>query len=199
VSDHPVQVVYAPDPGQSRLWGIPLIGLLVRAILVIPQAIVLTILGYAIGLGLLVSWIPILLTGRMPRLGYTLFGGYLRLSTQVTVYTLLMTGSYPPFWLRGEHAATVTFDETEVQNRLWGIPVAGLVVRWVLLIPHFLALLVLGIVVAILTLVTWVPILLNGRTGDWVVRWIGGTYRWAARVFAYALLLTEHYPPFSLD
>jgi hypothetical protein len=48
-------------------------------------------------------------------------------------------------------------------------------------------------------LFTWVPVLLNGRTADWVVRWIGGFYRWSIRVSAYAFLLTGKYPPFSLE
>ena len=50
-----------------------------------------------------------------------------------------------------------------------------------------------------MTLVTWIPVLVNGRTGDWVVRWIGGFYRWFDRVYGYALLLTGTYPPFRLD
>ena len=45
--------------------GIPIVGLMIRAILVIPQAIVLLFLGILVGLTVLVSWIPILLNGRM--------------------------------------------------------------------------------------------------------------------------------------
>ena len=44
-SGYPVNLTVAPDEGQNRLWGIPFVGLTIRAILVIPQAIVLLILG----------------------------------------------------------------------------------------------------------------------------------------------------------
>ena len=50
-----------------------------------------------------------------------------------------------------------------------------------------------------MSLITWIPVLVNGRTADWVVRWVGGFYRWFNRVYAYALLLTAKYPPFRLD
>lgn len=43
MSDYPVQVSVAPDEGQNRLWGIPVLGIVVRSILVIPQAVLLFI------------------------------------------------------------------------------------------------------------------------------------------------------------
>jgi Domain of unknown function (DUF4389) len=198
-SGYPVNLTVAPDEGQNRLWGIPFIGLAIRAILVIPQVIVLWILAFVIAFVMLFSWLPILINGRQAEFVYTVIGGYLRLATRVGGYVLLMTGRYPPFGPGGEHTIDLTFDETEQQNRLWGIPFVGLLVRSILLIPHWIVLFFIGIVFAFITLVTWIPVLVNGRTGDWVVRWVGGFYRWFNRVYAYALLLTGKYPPFRLD
>ncbi len=196
---YPVRVGFAPDAGQSRLWGIPLLGVMLRSILVIPQAIVLAILGFVLGFLMLVSWIPVLLNGRMASWGYALFGGYLRLTVRVTAYTLLITGAYPPFGTDGEHTVTVAFNEAADQNRLWGIPFLGVMVRLVLLIPHMIGLWLMGILIGFLSLFTWVPVLFGGRTSDWVVQWVGGYYRWTTRVGAYAMLLTGTYPPFSLQ
>ena len=199
MSEQPVHLNLPPDPGQNRLWGLLWFGVLVRAILVIPQAIVLFCLGFGIGLITIVSWIPILLNGRMASWGYQIIGGYLRLSARTSLYVVLATGKYPPFWITGEHSVNVEFDENELQNRLWGIPYFGLVARVVLLIPHWIALWILGIAVAFVVLFSWVPVLVNGRQADSVVRFLGAYYRWALRVSAYALLLTGRYPPFSLD
>jgi hypothetical protein len=198
-SGYPVNLTVAPDEGQNRLWGIPFVGLTIRAILIIPQAIVLWVLALAIGFVTLFSWLPILINGRQAEFIYTIIGGYLRLATRVAGYVLLMTGRYPPFGPGGEHTIDVTFDETEEQNRLWGIPFVGLFVRWILLIPHFFVLFFIAIVVGFVSLITWIPVLVNGRTADWVVRWLGGFYRWFNRVYAYMLLLTAKYPPFRLD
>ncbi len=199
MSDYPVRVSVAPDEGQNRLWGIPILGIIVRSIMVIPQAIILLVVGFVVWVLTLVSWIPVLLNGRMAGWYYEIAGGYLRLSSRMSLYVALVTGRYPPFGLTGDHSVNVEFDPSEEQNRLWGIPIVGLVVRWILLIPHFIVLWFFAIGVAFITLFSWVPILLNGRQADSVVRILGGFYRWTLRVGAYALLLTGRYPPFSMD
>ena len=122
------------------------------------------------------SWIPVLVNGRQAEFVYTIIGGYLRLGTRVGGYVLLMTGRYPPFGPGGEHTIDLTFDETEEQNRLWGIPLIGLMVRWILLIPHLIVLFFIGIMLGFISLITWIPVLVNGRTADWVVRgWAAST------------------------
>jgi hypothetical protein len=122
----------------------------------------------------------------------------LRLSTRAAMYTLLMTGHYPWFDLGNAHPITITFDRQERQNRLWGIPLLGILVRWILLIPHFLILAILGIGVAILALLSWIFVLVSGRQADGLVAFTAGVYRWSVRVSAYATLLTGRYPPFRL-
>ena len=199
LSDYPVVVDVPTDAGQNRLWGIPFVGLIIRAILVIPQVIVLWILAILTGFLFLISWIPILINGRQAGFIYTIMGGYLRLAIRVNLYVGLITGRYPPFGPSGEHTIDVTFDESERQNRLWGIPFVGVWVRLIILIPHYIVLALLGILVAFMFLVSWAPVLFTGRQADVIVRWVGGFERWALRVGAYSLLLTGKYPPFRLD
>jgi hypothetical protein len=93
----------------------------------------------------------------------------------------------------------VTFERGESQNRLWGVPFLGVLVRWILLIPHAIAIWILSIVLALLFLVSWIPVLLNGRQASAIVDFTSGFYRWSTRVVAYGLLLTGSYPPFSLS
>lgn len=195
---YPVTVTVPEDPGQNRLWGIPILGFLVRSILVIPQAIVLLIVSIALYVFVLVAWIPILVNGRQARWGVSLVSGYMRLTTRASLYTLLVTGAYPPFGLSGSHPIELEISDSEPQSRLWGIPILGIGVRWILLIPHFIVLTILSIGVAILALVSWVPVLVNGRQAQGVVAFVGGFYRWTSRATAYAVLATGAYPPFRL-
>jgi hypothetical protein len=196
---YPVDVTFPRDRGQGRLWGIPFVGLIIRSFLVIPQLIVLIVLAFIMWFVLLIIWIPVLVMGRQAGFAYTIVGGYLRLSTRVAGYVLLLTGRYPPFGPGGEHPIDVTFDESDRQNRLWGIPLLGVLIRWILLIPHWIVLALIGIVVAFMILVSWVPVLINGRQAAVIIQWIGGFYRWTVRVSAYAFLLTGRYPPFRLE
>ncbi|MES1239629.1 MAG: DUF4389 domain-containing protein, partial [Chloroflexota bacterium] len=80
----------------NRLWGIPILGLYLRAILIIPHALLLLVLEIAIVFVSLVIWIPILINGRMPTFGYALYGGFLRVAARANLYILLVPVRYPP-------------------------------------------------------------------------------------------------------
>ena len=93
----------------------------------------------------------------------------------------------------------LTIERNQTINRLWGIPFFGLVVRWILLLPHWLILTVLGTVAALSVLISWIPVLFLGRMPTMLFDLYVMTYRWGTRVAAYAVLMTEAYPPFSLS
>ena len=198
VSDYPVDLTVPADEGQNRLWGIPFFGVIARWIILIPHLILLFFLGIAMYLVVFVSWIPILINGRQANWAYAVGEAYFIVSARVTLYLALVTGKYPPIGWSGDHPVNVSFERSESQNRLWGVPFFGLFVRWILLIPHWVVIAILAIVVGLLFIVAWVPVLLNGRQAASIVTFVGGFYRWTLRVSAYALLLTGAYPPFRL-
>lgn len=82
----------------NRLWGIPIFGFLVRLLVLIPQLLVLCVLGVVVGLSLVVLWIPILLTGRYPGWAISLYGTLFRYGTRVAAYMLFLPVPYPPIW-----------------------------------------------------------------------------------------------------
>ena len=199
MAHYPVMVGVPDDPGQNRLWGIPILGWIVRAIVLIPQAIVLALLGLVVYVSFLVNWIPILLNGRPASWMVQLYGGYLRMTARCSLYLLMVTGTYPPFWITGDHPIGVEVSANQAVNRWWGIPIVGVFVRWLILLPHLIVIGFLGIAAWFVSLVAWAPILINGRQADVIVRFFGGIYRWTTRAAAYGLFLTDRYPPFSLD
>jgi hypothetical protein len=72
-------------------------------------------------------------------------------------------------------------------------------VKWLLAIPHFIALFVLGIGVVAVWVVSWFAVLITGRYPEGMFNFMVGVMRWGARASAYYLLLTDRYPPFSLE
>ena len=183
----------------SRLWGIPLLGVVIRGFLLIPHFIVLTFYAIVVALLQLVIWIPVLVNGRYPAWGYAIVGGFIRWVTRVQAYAILAAAAYPPLSTGGRHDVDVRWDESQAVARWAGIPLLGVWIRSLLLIPHLIILYFLGIAVWFLGFVTWVPVLLSGRYGDWAYRIVGGYIRWQNRTLCYALLMTGPYPPFSLD
>ena len=73
-------------------------------------------------------------------------------------------------------------------------------VKWLLAIPHYIVLFFLEIGVVFAAIFSWFAILFTGRYPPTVFDFIEGVFRWHNRVLAYAfLLITDTYPPFSLD
>ena len=71
-------------------------------------------------------------------------------------------------------------------------------VKWLLAIPHLIALYVLGIVAYAVLIIAWFAVLITGRYPRALFDYLVGFERWRARVSAYLLLQTDAYPPFKL-
>lgn len=73
-------------------------------------------------------------------------------------------------------------------------------VKWLLLIPHFIVLAVLWVGLVVLTLVAYVAILFSGRCPAAIRSYTIGVLRWTWRVgyYGYQALGTDQYPPFTL-
>lgn len=196
---HPVTLTFDEAETQNRLWGIPLLGILGRGILLIPHAVILWLLAIAVGFIVFFVWIPILLVGRVPDGLRDFLAGFYRWYNRVWAYLTLLTGRYPPFSLGGDHPVRTEFGPNPAISRWWGIPFISAFVRWLILIPHYVALWILGIVVGFAFLVSWFPVLVDGRMATWGYQLFGGWLRWTTRVTAYAIFVTDTYPPFTIN
>jgi len=113
---------------------------------------------------------------------------------RVDAYLYLMTDVYPS-----------TDEEQTVHIELPYPDATGLnrwlpLVKWFLAIPHIIVLIFLGIAVIFVTIIAWFAILFTGRYPRSLFDFVAGFMRWNLRVVAYALVLvTDKYPPFSLD
>jgi hypothetical protein len=72
-------------------------------------------------------------------------------------------------------------------------------VRLLLAIPHLVVLYALGIASEVLAIIGWFGALFNGQLPDFAAQFLTGFLRWETRVWGYVLLLTDQYPPFTLD
>ena len=98
-----------------------------------------------------------------------------------------MTETHPPYPVRVDASM-----DAPLSRWLW-------LVKWILLIPHYVVLAFLWIAFVVLTVVAWFAILITGRYPQPLFDYVVGVGRWSLRVSAYAfLLVTDKYPPFSL-
>ena len=118
-----------------------------------------------------------------------------RFSARVGAYLFLLRDEYPS---TDEHqAVTLDIAYPDVQEQLNRVlPLF----KWLLAIPHYIVLAILGIVSLFVALFAWVAILITGRYPVWMFNYIVGVFRWGIRVIAYAFLLTtDRYPPFRFS
>jgi len=74
---------------------------------------------------------------------------------------------------------------------------AAVAIRFILAIPHFLALYFLGIAAFAVVVIGWLGALVTGRLPRFATTYLSGYLRWYSRAGAYLLLLTDEYPPFA--
>ena len=119
----------------------------------------------------------------------------LRFSNRVGMYVALMDDRYPS--TDDQQSVHLDFPYPDAVNGLnrW-LPL----VKWLLAIPHWILLGFLYLGAIFVVIFAWFAILFTGRYPRSLFQFIEGVFRWHNRVTAYVLLLiTDRYPPFSLD
>lgn len=150
--------------------------------------------GGGITAGLFAATVLMLLfRRRYPRWWFDFAVELARLGARVTAYLLLLTDRYPSTVDYQSVHLDVDYPDPQRLNR-W-LPL----VKWLLAIPHYIALAILFIGVGLVTIIAWFAILFTGTYPRGMFDFVVGVGRWATRVWAYAfLLVTDVYPPFSL-
>ena len=188
---------------------------LLRIIWVIPILIILTLMsgggdstvvtdtgdtigtaGGGIAGGLAVATaLMIVFRMRYPRWWFDFAREVTRFTGRVTAYMALLTDQYPS--TIEEQSVHIEIDYPDVEQDLnrW-LPL----VKWLLAIPHYIVLIILGLLAIVAVVIAWFAILLTGSYPRGLFNFVVGVARWGLRVQAYAfLLVTDRYPPFSME
>jgi len=117
-----------------------------------------------------------------------------RFSTRIGAYFLLLRDEYPS--TDEEQSIHLEIAYPDTQNLMRGMPL----VKWFLAIPHYIVLAFLGFAAVVRVIFAWFAILFTGRFPRGLFDFVVGVLRWSLRVDAYVfILVTDRYPPFSID
>jgi hypothetical protein len=183
------------SPAQIARWR-PLLNWL----LVIPPAVLLVI--YSIGLEILVivSWFVILFTGKLPETWGAYMVKVFRYQWRIYAYLYGWTEQYPGFEAPsgytdpgGVPAVLNAVPDTNTRNRL------TVLLRFIWVIPAYVVVYFVGIAASVVLFLAWFIVLFTGKWPDGMRQFCIGYVRWNTRVQAYMFLLTDVYPPFSLE
>jgi hypothetical protein len=119
----------------------------------------------------------------------------MRFTQRVYAYGALMSDVYPSTDEQQYVRLEIDYPNAET-DLARGMPL----VKWFLAIPHYVVLVFLYIAAIVCVIIAWFAILFTGRYPRSLFDFVMGVQRWALRVIAYAfLLVTDKYPPFSLE
>ncbi len=173
----------------------------VQWLLAIPHFMILYGLEIVARAVAVISWFAIVFTGRLPDGLASLMCLFIRYNNRAVAYAGFLREEYPPFAFdavapdRGDYPPVRTgfAPEFEDRNRL----TVGF--RIILAIPQLIVLVVLGIAAFVAWVIGFFAVLFTGRWPEGLRMFVVGYMRWYTRVEAYVGLLTDRYPPFSLD
>ena len=167
-----------------------------RYLIAIPWLIVVALYGIAAYLAAVVAWFAIVFTGRYPEGLYNFTGQFVRLYTRVTGFMSLATDEFPPFHGNVDDAYPVRVSipppKSEYDRLKTGL-------RLIVGIPVLLLDYVQAIVSSVISLIGWFAILFTGRLSEGLFNPLRSALAYQTRAGTYFLLMTEDWPPFSLE
>lgn len=170
-------------------------------ILSIPQLIVVYLLGIVGTVIDILSWIVIVLTGKLPAGLAGVSCMLIRYQTRVGAFIVFMRSSYPPFDFdtstqdNGKDPEVVVNFEPELEGRSR----LSVFFRFILLIPVVIVGMLWGILAELAAIVAFFAVLILGRWPKGLLNFIVGVNRFSVRTSAYWSLLTDKYPPLGLS
>ena len=150
--------------------------------------------GLISGLGAAAA-LMILFRQRYPRWWFDFQRELARFSARVGAYGLLLTDQYPSTVEEQSVHLEIDYPDVEGDLNRW-LPL----IKWFLAIPHYIVLAFLSVAAVFVVIIAWFAILFTGKYPQALFEYVVGVSRWWLRVDAYAfLLVTDRYPPFSLQ
>ncbi len=189
MQDYPVNLKIDYPESSDRLTA------LLRLILVIPIVIILGLIStYAETLSFAIAMM-ILFKEKYPKWWFDWNIGITKFAYRITAYVLLMRDEYPATDDDQSVHLTIPYPDVKQDLKRW-MPL----VKWILVIPHAIALIFIFIGIILCTIFALFAILFTGKYPKSIFKFIEGFLRWTLRVSAFALLLTtDQYPPFRLS
>lgn len=188
---------YITNP--SRFWAIPLLGFVLKVIILIPVFIEFMFLGIAWIIVAIINSFMVLFTGKYWHVMYELTLGIMRLSLKVDYFLFGLTNKYPGFGFTINDTFSLDIAMPKNPSRFFAIPLLGFIARVILLIPYSIFVQVLGSASFIGVFWSSIAVLFKGRYPESVYELSRDAFRVNFSSMAYMAGLSDSYPSFSID
>lgn len=183
----------------NRLWAIPLLGIVVKSILLIPVVIEITVLYFVFLIVSIINSVVVLVSGSFWRPAYDLTLGLIRLNAKLLFYYAGLTDKYPGFGFDIDDRYSLHIDYPERPNRAFALPVVGGIFRYLLLIPFAIYAGIIGYGAILGAVISFVPVLFGSRYPETTFELVRDAARLEMAELAYAAGLSDDYPSFTIS
>jgi Domain of unknown function (DUF4389) len=181
--EHPVRIVVNDDLERPRLT------VLFRLFLAIPHFVWFALWSIAVVFAVFAAWILALILGRVPDALHRFLAAYVRYGTHLIAFVCLIGRRFPGFTGRADsYGIDVEIDPPTRQSR-WKT-----LFRFFLSIPALILASALGGVAFVIAFLAWWYGLATGRIPNGMRDLGAACLRYSAQTYAFALLVTSHYP-----
>lgn len=173
---------------------------LVQWIMAIPHFIVMYFVLIVAEVVAVVSWFVILFTGKLPEGLANVTCMALRYQARVQSFAGFLHAEFPPFDFTttpGDPGGTPV--SVDFQPSLAGRNRLTCALRLIWMIPAAIVTMIIGLIGAICWFIGFFAVLFTGTWPAGLHAWVMKSMRASLRLNAYAMLLTDEYPPMSFD
>jgi hypothetical protein len=167
-----------------------------RFITAIPAAILAFFYVLAAEVVVFIAWFVLLFTGRWPEGMYRFVAGAVRNVSRMQAYSVLLTDKYPPWNGEEEPAYPIRIRIAPPKEKYSRMKV---LFRIFLLIPVYIIQYVYNIMMNVGGFCSWVVITITGKQPEGLQNFINMSMRYHVDALAYQFLLTEDFPPITVD
>lgn len=184
----------------NKLYAFPILGIVVKVLMILPVAIEILVLGFALIFLSIFNSFYVLIYGKVLPVYSDLTIGFLALQTKVQIYIGGLTDKYPGFKLdMDDPLIKLDIETTSKPSKLFAFPVLGGLLRLVLLIPYIIYIQIIKAGAQLGVIVSFAPVLLKGIYPEATYELYRDYNRLNLSLSIYSFGLSDKYPNFYVD
>lgn len=182
----------------NRFYAFPILGLLIKLIILIPQGIILLGMGILEIFVALINSLIVLFSGQYWPVALKFNKAFITMIVKLSLFAYGLTDKYPGFNFNTE-GFKLDIPEPKKPNRYFAIPIFGGLARMILLIPYFIYEQVIGNAGKFGAVISFAPVLFQGFYPESTYEMVRDAVRVNQASTVYFFGLSDTYPSFYIS
>lgn len=188
------EIIIPQNKKPNRFYATPLIGWVIKIILIIPLMIEILALEIASIFTLFVGMFYILATGKYWKVNYEINAAIMRLGLKMTYFLYGFTDKYPSFSLDRTEGFSIALPYPKKPSKYFAIPLLGFVSRFVLLVPFLIYNQIISYAACIALIIGSPTVFFTGKYPESIYEILRDSVRVSIAMSIYLIGFSDSYP-----